>query len=281
MMNKFTPQIFSNMEKKNGTVLPTILLVDDNEDILFFLSVLFKANYHILTAIDGKEACAILESQCVHLVISDVMMPDIDGFELCSWIKNRPDFAHIPVILLTAKDAFQSKIDGLKKGADVYIEKPFSTEHLEVQVENLLQNRFLIKEFYTSSPMSHIYSMDMNKNKEQFLEEIQNVIFEHLNNLEFDVNQMADLLHMSRPTLYRKIKSVFQVAPNELIHHIRLNKAAELIAGGQMRISEVAEQVGYNSLSQFGRHFSKQFNMAPSEYKERVKSFTGTYPSPY
>ncbi|ANI88897.1 two-component system response regulator [Arachidicoccus ginsenosidimutans] len=269
--------MLTNIEKK----MPAILLVDDHEDILFFLSALFKNNYRTLTAMDGKEACAILENQYVHLVISDVMMPDMDGFELCSWIKNRPDFAHIPVILLTAKDTFQSKIDGLKKGADVYIEKPFSTEHLEVQVENLLQNRFLIKEFYTSSPMSHIYSPDINKSNEQFLEEIQNVIFEHLNNLDFDVNQLADLLHMSRPTLYRKIKSVFQMAPNELIHQIRLNKAAELIAGGQMRISEVAGQVGYNSLSQFGRHFLKQFSMTPTEYKEKVKSFTAALPCPY
>lgn len=270
--------MLTNIEKKNTSFLPTILLVDDHEDILFFLSTLFRNNYNILTAIDGKGASAILESQYVHLVISDVMMPNMDGFELCSWIKSRAEFAHLPVILLTAKDTIQSKIDGIKKGADVYIEKPFSAEHLEAQVDTLLHNRALIKEFHANSPMSHVYHLDANKNNEQFLEEIQNVIFEHLNNLEFDVNQMAGLLHMSRPTLYRKIKSAFQLAPNELIHRIRLNNAAELIASGQMRISEVAEEVGYNSLSQFGRHFSKQFNMTPTEYKERVKSFNATFP---
>lgn len=268
--------MLTTTEKKIGTMLPTLLLVDDHEDILFFLSAVFKDKYRILTAADGKEATTLLESQYIHLVISDVMMPDMDGFALCSWIKSRPDSAHLPVILLTAKDTVQSKIDGLKKGADVYIEKPFSTEHLEAQVENLLHNRTILKEFYKSSPIAHVSYSDVNKNKEQFLEEIQEVISAHLNDLTFDVNQLADLLHMSRPTLYRKIKSLFQMAPNELIHQIRLNNAAELIAGGQMRISEVAEEVGYNSLSQFGRHFSKQFHMTPTEYRDRVKSLTAT-----
>lgn len=268
--------MLSTIEKKIGNILPTLLLVDDQEDILFFLSTVFKDHYRILTATDGKEATSLLENQCIHLVISDVMMPDMDGFELCSWIKNRPESAHLPVILLTAKDTVQSKIDGLKKGADAYIEKPFSTEYLEAQVETLLQNRILLKEYYTSSPISHVSYPDINKNKEQFFTEIQNMIFAHLNDMSFDVNQLADLLHMSRPTLYRKIKSLFQMAPNELIHQIRLNNAAELIASGQRRISEVAEEVGYNSLSQFGRHFSRQFRMTPTEYKDKVKSLTAT-----
>lgn len=263
----------SNSERKKSMPLPAVLLVDDHEDILFFLSAIFKDKYKIFTATDGKEACAILESQLIHLVISDVMMPDMDGFELCTWIKCRTDLAHIPVILLTAKDTIQSKIDGLKTGADVYIEKPFSTEHLEVQMASLLQNRALIKNAYANSPMTHVYSLEINKNNEQFLEEIQNMVLKHLNNLEFDVSHLADLMHMSRPTLYRKIKAMFHLGPNELIRQIRLNKAAELIAQEQMRISETAELVGYSSLSQFGRHFLKQFNMTPSEYKEKVKLY--------
>lgn len=270
----------SNPERKKSTPLHAVLVVDDHDDILFFLSAIFKDKYKIFTATDGKEACAILESQLIHLVISDVMMPDMDGFELCTWIKRHPNLAHVPVILLTAKDTIQSKIDGLKTGADAYIEKPFSAEHLEVQMASLLQNRALIKNAYVNSPMTHVYSSEINKHNEQFLEEIQKVVFGHLDNLEFDVSQMADLMHMSRPTLYRKIKAMFQVGPNELIRQIRLNKAAELIAQKQMRISETAELVGYSSLSQFGRHFSKQFNMTPSEYKEKVKSYSVYSPHP-
>lgn len=255
----------------NSAGLPVILLVDDHEDILLFLTTLLKDKYKILTAYDGQEACEILENNWVSLVVSDVMMPEMDGFELCEWMKSNEDLIHIPLILLTAKDTIQSKIQGLKIGADAYIEKPFSSEHLQIQIDNLLRGRVQLKDFYANSPLARVNHGSHVKGNEQFLEEIKQLILDHLDDPDLDVVRLAEMLHMSRPTLYRKIKSLFNLSPNEMIHLIRLTKAAEMIAQDQLRISEVAERVGYKSVGQFGRNFSKQFKMTPSEYMEKVR----------
>lgn len=250
---------------------PAILLVDDQEDILLFLNSLLQSSYRIYTAYDGKEACEILKSKGVHLVISDIMMPEMDGFELCEWMKTHADLSHIPLILLTAKDTLQSKIDGLKIGADAYIEKPFSAKHLEVQVSNLLKNRSQLQSFYTKSPLAHLSTDAQLKASEPFLEEIKEAIYANLDNPDLDVVFLAGIMHVSRPTLYRKIKTLFKLSPNEMIHFLRLNKAAELITEDRFRMSEIAEMVGYHSLGQFGRNFSKQFNMTPSEFLEKIR----------
>ncbi|HTN36179.1 MAG TPA: helix-turn-helix domain-containing protein, partial [Arachidicoccus sp.] len=181
------------------------------------------------------------------------------------------DLIHIPLILLTAKDTIQSKIQGLKIGADAYIEKPFSSEHLQIQIDNLLRGRVQLKDFYANSPLARVNHGSHVKGNEQFLEEIKQLILDHLDDPDLDVVRLAEMLHMSRPTLYRKIKSLFNLSPNEMIHLIRLTKAAEMIAQDQLRISEVAERVGYKSVGQFGRNFSKQFKMTPSEYMEKVR----------
>jgi AraC-like DNA-binding protein len=194
------------------------------------------------------------------------MMPDIDGFELCRRIKTNVDYSHIPVILLTAKNTLQSKIEGLEQGADAYIEKPFSPEYLHVQISNLLINRNKIKEHFANSPLVHIKSMAYSKADEQFLEELNTVICENIENADLDVEQIAKKMNMSRPTFYRKIKAVSDLTPNELINLARLKKAAELLAEGNYKIYEVAAMVGYNSQTNFGRSFLKQFGVTPRDY---------------
>lgn len=245
---------------------PSILLVDDNEEILEFIADNLNEKYHILTAVNGSEALAIIEQDTVHLVVSDVMMSVMDGFELCKRIKSDFHYSHIPVILLTAKDTMQAKIQGLELGADAYIEKPFSPQHLQVQIANLLSNRNKIKEHFANSPLIHIKSIAYSKADEGFLEKLNCAIYKHLQNIDLDVEQLADEMNMSRPTLYRKIKAISDLTPSELIQITRLKKAAELLAEGHYRISEVAELVGYNSQSNFGRNFLKQFGMSPSEF---------------
>jgi DNA-binding response OmpR family regulator len=245
---------------------PTILLVDDNEEIIEFLAEVLGAQYAVLKASDGQEALSVLDKEAVHLVVSDVMMPGMDGFELCRLIKTNFDFSHIPVILLTAKNTLQSKIEGLKLGADAYIEKPFSPEHLEVQIANLLSNRNKIREYFANSPLVHIKSMAYSTADEQFLETLNESIRNHLEDTELDVEKLARIMNMSRPTLYRKIKSISNLTPNELINITRLKKAAEMLAGGQHKVYEVADLVGYNSQNNFGRNFLKQFGITPTEY---------------
>jgi two-component system cell cycle response regulator len=243
-----------------------ILVIDDNEDILDFLSSDLGDKYTVITATNAKDALEILNKETVHLVISDVMMSDIDGYQLCKKIKTDVAYSHIPVILLTAKNTLQSKIEGLEHGADAYIEKPFSPEYLHVQIANLLINRNKIKEYFANSPLVHIRSMAHSKADEEFLDELNNIIIENIENTDLDVEHLAKKMNMSRPTFYRKIKVVSDLTPNELINLARLKKAAELLTEGNYRIYEVANMVGYNSQTNFGRSFLKQFGLTPRDY---------------
>lgn len=197
---------------------PVILLVDDNEEILEFIENELNEKYTISKALNGREALEILKNEVIQLVVSDIMMPVMDGLELCRIIKTNFEYSHIPVILLTAKNTLQSKIEGLETGADAYIEKPFSPEYLQVQIANLLLNRSKIKEYFVSSPLVHIKSMAHTKTDELFLEKVNEAIYNNLDDTELDVEKLAKLMNMSKPTLYRKIKSISDLTPNELIN---------------------------------------------------------------
>ncbi len=246
---------------------PVILLVDDNEEILEFVENELAEKYEIVKALDGGEALNVLKRVAVQLIVCDVMMPVMDGFELCKIIKTNFDYSHIPVILLTAKNTMQSKIQGLELGADAYIEKPFSPEYLKVQIANLLANRAKIKEYFAASPLVHIKSMAHSKADELFLERLNEIIHNNLEDINLDVESLANIMNMSKPTLYRKINSISDLTPNELINITRLKKAAELLADGNFKIYEVADMVGYGSQTNFGRNFFKQFGMTPSHYQ--------------
>lgn len=247
-------------------MLPLLLLVDDNEEILEFLERVLKSKYAILKAEDGKEALKILQTEAIQLVVSDVMMPVMDGFELCRIIKSDVEYSHIPVVLLTAKNTIQSKVEGLELGADAYIEKPFSKEHLLAQIASLIANRNMIREFYASSPLVHIKSMAHTKADERFLETLNDTICEHIEDADLDVEKLAKIMNMSRITLYRKIKAISVLTPIEVINITRLKKAAELLAEGDHKIYEIADMVGFSSQSNFARNFQKQFGMSPTEY---------------
>ena len=247
-------------------MLPLILLVDDNEEILEFLERILNVKYNILKAEDGREALKILQTEAIQLVISDVMMPVMDGFELCKTVKTNFEYSHIPVILLTAKNTIQSKVQGLELGADSYIEKPFSKEHLLAQIASLMANRSMIREYFASSPLVHIKSMAHSRADERFLELLNETIDKNMEDLDLDVEKLARILNMSRITLYRKIKAISNLTPIELINVTRLKKAAELLAEGDYKIYEVADMVGFSSQSNFARTFHKQFDMTPTDY---------------
>lgn len=256
-------------------MLPLILIVDDNDEILDFLDRILRSKYTVLKAESGDQAIQILESNSVQLVISDVMMPGMDGFELCKTIKGNFEYSHIPVILLTAKNTIKAKVTGLELGADAYIEKPFSNDHLKAQIASLLANRNMIREYFSSSPLVHIKSMAHSKADEKFLEALNEMIQNNMEDVDLDVNKLASLMNMTRITLYRKIKAISALSPFELINITRLKKAAELLAEGNFRIYEISDRVGFSSQSNFTRNFQKQFNRTPTEYmhekqKEKV-----------
>ncbi|GEP88817.1 DNA-binding response regulator, OmpR family, contains REC and winged-helix (wHTH) domain [Chitinophaga terrae (ex Kim and Jung 2007)] len=247
-----------------------ILIADDSDDILDYLTHDLKKEYMVFTARNGEEALAILQQELIQLVVSDVMMPKVDGFELCEKIKLNLELSHIPVILLTAKNTLQDRIHGLKAGADAYIEKPFSLDHLYAQIENLLSGRLKLKECYAQSPAVHINSIAHSKMDEAFLEKLVDTIHAHLDETQLDVERLSVLMNMSKPTLYRKIKSISDLSPHDIINLTRLKKAADMINSGNFRINELAEEAGYNSPGQFRRNFVKYFKMSPSEYIDKL-----------
>lgn len=247
-------------------MLPTILLVDDEEDILEFLERILSPRYRVLVTESGEDALKILDKEPVQLIISDVMMPEMDGFELCRHIKSNFEHSHIPVILLTAKNTIQSKIEGLELGADAYIEKPFSKEHLQAQISSLLSNRDHLRAFFASSPLVHIRSMAHTREDERFLEALNVTILQHIEDADLNVEKLASYMNMSRITLYRKIKAVSDLTPVELISVVRLKRAAELLADGRYKIYEVANMTGFSTQSNFTRNFLRQFDMTPTEY---------------
>ncbi len=247
-------------------MLPAILLVDDEEELLDFLERNLQVSYTLFKARDAEAALEVLTAESIQLVISDVIMPGINGFQLCNLIKSNLELSHLPVVLLTANQAVGAKVRGLEIGADAYIEKPFSIRHLEAQVGSLLANRQRLKAHFSRSPLVHLKSMAYNRTEEAFLELLNETIVSNLENSALDIEMVSGILNMSRATLYRKIKMISGLAPAEFINVIRLKKAAALLAAGDRKIYEVAAITGFSSQSNFTRNFHRQFNKTPSEY---------------
>mgnify|MGYP001439554135 CR=1 FL=1 len=250
----------------------TLLIIDDQRDILNFLTEILQDRYKVLTALNAEDALNILQSNEVHLIVSDVMMPGMDGFELCDFLKTNVDYCHIPIVLLTAKNSFRSKIEGLEIGADAYIGKPFSPELLLVQVSNLLKNRDKVREHAANAPFDHLHLRTRSKSDEQFLEKLNSCIQEHIRDPGLSIDLLADYMGMSRPTFYRRVKAVTNLSPKELVDQVRLKKAAELIAENDLKIFQVANKVGYSSQTVFGQNFQKYFNRSPKEYVAMLKA---------
>ena len=250
----------------------SILLVEDNIDILNFVKNELIGDYNIFTVNNGEKALEMLDEVQIDLLVTDIMMPVMDGIELCKNIKEDMRFSHIPVIMLTAKNTLVSKIEGLETGADAYIEKPFSMDYLKAQIKNILQNRQILVKHFSSSPLAHIKTIGTNNKDKEFLDKLQNLINLHIMDENLDVKELAVLLNMSKATLYRKIKSISKLSPNELINITRLKRAAELLADGNYRINEVANMTGYYQQSNFSRDFSRQFGMSPTQFLDKIKN---------
>ncbi len=259
-----------NLTYKEGRT--NILIVEDNKEMRTFIAEELNDHYNIFIAENGVVAIDIIHKQSVQLIISDIMMPVMDGIELLRNIKTNVEFSHIPVILLTAKTTVQSRMEGLESGADAYIDKPFSTSLLLAQISNLLTNRDKIRKFYFNSPVANMKSIAYTKTDENFLDNLNKIINEHISDPSLDVNQIADLMNISRPTLYRKIRTISDLTPNELIKISRLKKAAALLIEGEMKIYEISESVGFSSQSYFWSAFIKQFGVSPSKYAKDNRS---------
>ncbi|HYQ58173.1 MAG TPA: response regulator, partial [Draconibacterium sp.] len=250
---------------------PIVLIVDDEEEMCDFIASEISEKFNVLKAYNGEEAYNIICNKHVSLVVSDVLMPIMDGYELCKRIKNNLDYSHIPIILLTASISLNARIEGLECGADAYLEKPFTTELLVAQIENLFKNKEVASENFMNSPFTHYKTVAVNKIDEDFMKELHSIIVKHLSESKLSVEMIANIMGMSVSTLYRKVKAITKLNTNEYIRLYRLKKAAEMLASREYRINEVSYLVGFSSPSYFTTTFQKQFGVSPSQFlKQQV-----------
>lgn len=248
-----------------------ILIVEDQNDMRHFIARELAETYQVLEAENGKVALDLVRKNTVNLIISDVMMPIMDGFELCNEMKNDVNVSHIPFILLTAQHNLQSRLKGLNSGADAYMEKPFSIELLTAQVGNLLKSRELLNKTYLEKPFAPVASLAVSQVDDIFLRKLNDYLEEHLSNEALSVEMLADTMGMSTSSLYRKVKGLSGLSPNDFIRIARLKKAILLMQNGENRISEIAFQVGFSSPAYFSTCFQKQYGKTPSEYMKHLK----------
>ena len=262
---------------KTNSQAVSILLADDNIEMLNFLEKkLIASGYKVVKANDGKVALQLLESEYVDIVVSDVMMPEIDGIELLQHIKSDVNYSHIPVILLTAKTRMEDKLSGLDSGADAYIEKPFAIEYLIANITMLLRNRERIRERLERMPYTKATGKGLNKVDEEFLSKINDIIQANFNNPEFSMEDVIANMGMSRTSFYRKIKGMLDLNPNEYIKIERLKRAAQFFEEGHTSVSEVCYMVGFSSPGYFTKCFQKQFGVSPKEYISKHTKKSGT-----
>lgn len=248
--------------------IPTMLVVDDNDELLEFIADSFADTYNVLTASDGEKAWEVLKKNpSTAIIVSDWMMPNMSGDELCRKVRTDSDFSHIPFIMLTAKTDDTSKTEGMNCGADAYVEKPFSLNYLEACLRGILDMRRRLRQRYASSPFEPMDTLATSEPDNEFLNSLNKLIEENLDNTRLSVDMIAEQLGISRTKLFTKVKELAGMSPGELVQLTRLKRAAQLLSSGQHRVSEVCYMVGFSSPSYFSKCFAKQFGMRPNEVK--------------
>jgi signal transduction histidine kinase/DNA-binding response OmpR family regulator len=256
----------------------TLLVVDDNEDIRTYLSTLLKDDFKILEAANGLEALSLANRELPDLIISDVMMPEMDGITFCQEIKQQIATSHIPVILLTARSSVVYEVSGLQTGADDYITKPFNPVIVKTRIHNILENRKKLREHYLNRIRFEPDSLEVNEVDLDavFIEKAIRLVNENLQNAEFGIEEMVEQLFMSQSTLYRKIKSLTGLSLTGFIRSVKLKKAAQMILQNDMKLSHVAYEVGFNDYKHFRKSFQQQFGCLPSDYRAKILEGVGT-----
>ncbi|WP_207420367.1 hybrid sensor histidine kinase/response regulator transcription factor [Desertivirga brevis] len=271
ILQEFAPMTIDSKEvmfiaKSENQKKTKLLIVEDNKEILDYLEMLFESQYSVARAMNGLEALEIIKENEPELIISDMMMPLMDGKELCKQIKSDLNTSHIPFILLTAKTTDDDKLQGLQTGADDYIAKPFHPEILKVKAENLIESKRRLIEKYRGDGV--IIPKDIAKNPldEQFLQKVLDTINANLANDEFSVEDLGAAVFMSRSHLFRKLKAITGQTPIELIYQVRIKHSMDLLLQRKLSISEIAYEVGFKNPSSFTSSFKKQYGKSPKEY---------------
>ena len=247
---------------------PLLLFVEDQIEVRDYVLGLLKQEYNVLQAENGKAGFDVAINSLPDLIISDVMMPVMDGIELCKKLKTDWKTSHIPVILLTAKATQQSKLEGLEFGADDYLTKPFDFEELSIRIKNLISQRKQLKEKFSKDINANAESFTTNAFDKEFIEKINKIIETHLQDENFTSENLAQELFVSRSQLNRKLSAVVGKGPGEFIRIYKLKRAAQMILENKLSITQIALEVGFSSPAQFTRAFQKHYNCSPSEFKQ-------------
>lgn len=264
-------QVIGQAEIDDETT-PRLLIVEDNPDMLDFLSGLLGKKYRILRAINGREGLQIARNHQVDLIVSDIMMPEMDGLEFCRHIKEDLNSSHIPVVLLTAKGMEEHLMDGFETGADDYIVKPFNPQLLEIRIDNLLSQRRQLWDKFNREFALTPKEVKLTSPDEELLNRIVEIMEEHIMDSEFNVNKMCEMVNLSHMHFIRKVKQLTGKKPIELLKTYRLKRARDLLKQNKANISEVAYMVGYDLPNSFSRAFKKIYGLSPTEYVESLRS---------
>lgn len=280
-----TPKTSDEMDAATATQsavkLRTLLIIEDDPQIHTLLHEILHHEYNVLHAYDGAEGLQMIRSQMPEIVISDIRMPEMDGIALCKTVKNDPQLCHVILILLTAKNRIEERIEGYNCGADAYINKPFRADHLISIIHNQQANRDRMKAFFHSQNPVQEHEDDDNDNRipdslseidRRFLEKLHQFIDKSIENPDININVIAVELGFSRTSFYRKMKGLTGLAPNDYVRNFKMKKAAKLILEGNLSIAEISDQTGFGTQSHFSTAFKKYFGVSPKDYKEKWKT---------
>jgi len=269
-------ELVSDIEKTDRVkVNPLILIVEDNDELRHFLKKSLKKNYRVAEAENGLVGWNKIQQEMPDFIIADLLMPEMDGLELTKKVKEDASTSHIPIILLTAVTDMESKVAGMKAGADDYITKPFSSEFLHARIENLMNQRIHLQQYYRSQYISskseyNLPPLEVKSQEEQFMQSLVGLMNENLENFDLNIDLLASKLNMSRTVFFNKLKSLTGFSPVEFVREVRFERAAEYIRDTQLTVAEISYKVGIEDPRYFSRCFKQKFGTTPSEYRTQL-----------
>lgn len=243
-----------------------ILIIEDNDELREFIESCLIDNYQIVTAENGTKGWDIAVDELPDLIVTDVMMPEMDGNELCRNLKQDERTSHIPVIMLTAKVLVEQQLEGLESGADIYLTKPFSVQVLKTYISNLLKSKEVLRQLYSQKIFLEPLNIEVGTVDKKFIERLMQIVDSNLGRPEFDVPSLSKEMGMSKAVLYKKFNALVKIPIGEFIKSLRLKKAALLLINDKMNISEIAWEVGFNDRKYFSKEFKRFYGKTPSEY---------------
>ncbi|WP_026777285.1 hybrid sensor histidine kinase/response regulator transcription factor [Polaribacter sp. Hel_I_88] len=260
-----------NKKEQSKSTKPTLLYIDDNTELLMSISDYFSDHYQIFTAENGVSGLKIANDLQPDIIISDIVMPEMDGLELCKTLKNDINTSHIPVILLTAMGDIDSQLHGVESGADYYIPKPFNIKLLSLTVKNLIESRNKLKNLFLTNEYSDSKDITTNTKDQEFIDNLLSYVNEHIEDDNLNINTIADAFAMSRSTFFRKIKVITGTTGKQFIDSVRLKKATQLLTQSDLNISEIGYAVGHSNPQYFSKWFKSYYKVSPTEYKSQHK----------